>query len=265
LKKEKLFDYTRVRIGGHENKKGNILLIHGSWANFHHFNDCASTLNDAGYTTHQIELPFHKQGLKEDLKGVSLMDYVEVVTQYITEEIGGPCAIIGHSMGGLLAQKAAELCPEIVEKIALIASAPPRWIPLLNPKMTWEILTNKHYRKPMFSGGTLTVLEEEQKKFLFNNFSDEKEKRFWMGKLLPESGKALLEMSTVSIPVGKINAKVCIIASKEDALVPYWTSEWMCRKYGCDIFYPMIGGHYFFLDPAHKKEVQGVILRFLAK
>jgi pimeloyl-ACP methyl ester carboxylesterase len=247
----------------HPNAKKILVFIHGSWGSGEHFVAYAEELYRKGYTVYVLTLPGHGTGNPQDVKGFSVMDYVWSVTREI-ENIGVPCILIGHSMGGLISQKIAEMCPRLVEKIVLINSAPPRGIWLINPEMTLRILTSWHYLNPMITGGPLTVLVDEQGEFLFNDSSVE-EKEVLATMLGAESGKALLEMSTLSISVEEIRCPVCSFVASYDNLIPLSIGGKIAKRYSKNpqsVSHSTSGGHYSFLKTFHKLFIIEKMLEF---
>lgn len=240
-----------------------IMFIHGAWGSLHQFDWYADTLHKEGYTTYQLSLPFHTKGHEKELSRISILDYVKVVQQeiaHITEHI----TLIGHSMGGIICQRVAAELPEKVAKLVLIASAPPRGILLWNPKMMLQVISTWCYLKAMIFGGPLSVLPKDQNVFLFNTFENKTRADFWKKQLLPESGKALLQLSTFSVGIKKIHCPVLLFSSPEDNLVPYKTSVAMRRKYNGRLV-PMTGGHYFFLEEISRGKIMMQLHYFLCK
>ena len=88
-----------------------------------------SLLARHGYETHALNLRGHHGSRPvPDIGKVPIDAYVEDALQ-VARAVGNPI-IIGHSLGGLIAQEVAEhgACRALV----LIGSAPPRWIPALS-------------------------------------------------------------------------------------------------------------------------------------
>lgn len=247
----------------HPHAKKILVFIHGSWGTGEHFAAYAEELYRKGYTVYVLTLAGHGTGNSEDVKGFSVEDYAWAVIKEV-ENIGAPCILIGHSMGALVTQKVTEKCPELVERIVIMNSAPPRGIWLVNPWMTFRIISKWHYLLPMLSGGTVTVLEKEQGDFLFNDSSVE-EKEVLATMLGAESGRALLEMSTFSIPVGEIRCPVCSFVASYDNLIPPSIGYKIAKRYSKNpqsVCHPISGGHYSFLKTFHKLYVIEKMLEF---
>lgn len=126
-------------------------------------------LNNQGFTTYQITPPLHTQEESELLK-YSFNDYVNEVE--LTIEKIGSCIFIGHSMGGLIAQKVAEKQGSKIVKLVLIGSGPAP-----KGKIIWNIpftirLAIKGYLFNMLRKKSIRLKYTEQKNFLFNDFEN---------------------------------------------------------------------------------------------
>lgn len=95
--------------------KGDILLVHGAFAGGWMFERLRTELNRRGWKTHAPDLPFH--GAEHagadphpDLARQGVADYrrfLEDEIHRLTSATSGPPVVIGHSLGGLLAQQLA--------------------------------------------------------------------------------------------------------------------------------------------------------------
>lgn len=119
--------------------KGDILLIHGAFVGGWVFERLRSELSRRGWRTHAPDLPFHGsdfagQPPHAELHRQSLAEY----RRFLEDEIARlpqPPVLVGHSMGGLLAQQLAarSLCRAAV----LLAPAAPWGV---MPRSTDELL-----------------------------------------------------------------------------------------------------------------------------
>jgi pimeloyl-ACP methyl ester carboxylesterase len=256
------------KCDGFSTDKLPIVFIHGAWGSSEHFDWYANEFTMKNYHTYQIKLPAHDIN-SFAVPRYSLQEYASMVSLAI-RRIGKKCIVIGHSMGGLLAQKAAEQNPDLVQKVILIASAPPRGIFLFNPPMIGRVVRHKPYRDAMLHNRPLIVEEIDQNKFLFNIDEPENEQLWhtqWKAKLLPESSKALFQLSLLSLPVKKLKQPILFFASEADRLVPFKTSWVMYKKKhtNSQLHRYYYDGHYFFLDPRYRKQILKDMLRFIAE
>ncbi len=96
----------------------NVYLVHGAWCDSSHVAPLAHRLSHFGFRVRGLSLPGH--GPEEDPSYRRISDYVDSVSRALT----GPTILVGHSMGGLIAQHVAKQNP-LVSRLVLLASAPP--------------------------------------------------------------------------------------------------------------------------------------------
>lgn len=135
-------DIVRVQKGVHSyltskkptRQRHPILLLHGAgggawyWERFINF-----LTSFGGYRCYAPDLPGHGARARERILTTGVEGYVEAMVDFIVAVIlpahGGLLPIIvGHSMGGLIAQKLAER--GYAHKLVLLAPAPPKGIHL---------------------------------------------------------------------------------------------------------------------------------------
>lgn len=105
-----------------------IVAVHGIWVGAHVWRQLGPYLAENGYATYAIWLRQHQPGADHRrLEGAGLRDYAEDVAE-VVRELDGP-VLLGHSMGGLLAQIAATLSDPA--GLVLLSSAPPFGIPVI--------------------------------------------------------------------------------------------------------------------------------------
>jgi len=102
-----------------------LIFIHGAGGTSRFWKNYLPYFADQGWEVYAVNLRGHYPSRREEaLAQVTLEDYLEDVNKIILRlEIKG-CALIGHSLGGLIAQKTAEN-NDAIKALAVIASAPP--------------------------------------------------------------------------------------------------------------------------------------------
>ena len=104
-----------------------IVLFHGMWCTGATLEPIASQFRAAGYMVHTPTLPLHKKDLSAEerrrLGKVSMQQYATYLRTYIQNlQLNQPPVLIGHSMGGLLAQM---LATQIATRALLLISPAP--------------------------------------------------------------------------------------------------------------------------------------------
>jgi pimeloyl-ACP methyl ester carboxylesterase len=87
-----------------------ILLIHGAFSSAQHFAGWASFLSRARYECHAPSLPGHAPNDAALLASLDFGDYLAALRTEIGK-LASPPVLIGHSIGGLLAQQLAASVP----------------------------------------------------------------------------------------------------------------------------------------------------------
>ena len=87
----------------------HVVLIHGSWGRGEQLAPARAAFEERGYTAHtptlrHHELPLHEGAMK--IASLSLRDYTDDLVAFVNS-LDSPPLLIGHSMGGLLAQLVA--------------------------------------------------------------------------------------------------------------------------------------------------------------
>src|ERR1700722_14667823 len=87
----------------------HVVLIHGSWSRGEQLAPARAAFEERGYTAHtptlrHHELPSHEGAMK--IASLSLRDYTDDLVAFVNS-LDSPPLLVGHSMGGLLAQLVA--------------------------------------------------------------------------------------------------------------------------------------------------------------
>jgi non-heme chloroperoxidase len=210
--------------------KPPVLLVHGMFGGAWMWEQYQSLLARHGYESHALNLRGHHDSRRvPDVGKVSVADYVDDALE-VARNLRNPI-VIGHSMGGLIAQKVAEqgACRALV----LIGSAPPRWIPALSAELLRHLVK---YLKELFLMQALFPGRDAADALMFNRTpraqADEEYQR-----LVPESGRAALELSfgTHAVHAPRITAAVLVVTGREDRFVVPRIARAIARKYRAEL------------------------------
>jgi non-heme chloroperoxidase len=234
-----------------------VVLIHGTnagpWtmANFRtHFETHGWQCHSPAYRHHDKPLSKESSTL---LVGLSIADYVEDIAAAVAT-LEGPPILVGHSLGGVVAQK-------------LAARGLARAIVLLNGSVNWGILpTTEQERalgKMFMSAGrfwetTLLPDFETMAKFGLNMLAPEEQRRVF-NRLGPESGRVMFELffwifdenQTTKIDYDKVTCPVLMVSGTEDLAIPPSTSRVIAERHGrhASFYEAKSFGHYLTLEP----------------
>lgn len=206
--------------------KPRVLLIHGMFGGGWYWAAYQTLLAQHGYESHAINLRGHHGSRPvRDIGRVSLHEYVADAAE-VARPLDRPI-VIGHSMGGLIAQKLAEVgaCRTTV----LLASAPPRWI----SPVSWLLLRKQvKYLGALLTQKALLPDRSDADALMFNRTPMEDRAAFF-ARLVPESGRAGLELSlgTVAIREQRVTSPVLVVGGTDDRFVVPRVARALARKY----------------------------------
>ena len=187
---------------------------------------------DKGFSSHAVSLRGHGRSEgREKLKWSSISDFVSDVFQAASALPARP-VVIGHSLGGLVAQKYLE--KHEAPAGILVAPSPSEgmfWsglkIQMRNPLLMAKVLIRQDYAV-MFSTPKLA------KKFLFSADADDRKVAEYAGRFGSESYRAALEMIYNLPKPQKISAPLLVVGAQDDAILAPQTMEKTARAFKAD-------------------------------
>lgn len=202
--------------------KGNIVIIHGMWARGVLLSNIKNYFEEKGYNCISIDLPGRSNNPGSRIEDFGFMDFVDSAAETIKELDSKP-VVIGHSMGGLITHKLAEM--GLAKKVVLVTPATQRGV--LNVTLDAAVGFMPVVLKPFF---WKRPLEPTKKGFdyICAEVPEEVRKKLF-GQLVPESGKAFFEISlwgldmnrSTEIDNSKIDCPVFQIAGKKDKIISH--------------------------------------------
>lgn len=214
-----------------------IFMIHGMWGGPWYWENYRQVLETAGYRCIAATLPYHDmdpRGIPDPRLGtMSLLDYAEALEREILL-LGEKPIIMGHSMGGLLAQMLA--ARGRASALVLLTPASPAGILALTPSVIrsfWSVMTKwGFWRKPMrqtFDEATYAMM----------HLLPESERKGVYEKCVYESGRAAFEIGfwlfdsrgAARVDASKVTCPVLVVAGAEDRITPAAVVRKVARKY----------------------------------
>ena len=214
-----------------------IVMIHGMWGGPWCWDHYKAFFENKGYRCIAPALRYHAGNPNDKpdprVGAVSLLDYADDMEMLI-RGLDAPVILMGHSMGGLLAQILASR--SLAEAAVLLTPASPGGILTLTPSVIrsfWSTMkTWGFWKKPVrqtfkeASYSTLGVLPAEAKVENFNRFVHES------GRVVFEIGLWYLDPQNASrVDESKITCPVCIITGTKDKMTPVTVVRKIARKY----------------------------------
>lgn len=214
-----------------------VFMIHGMWGGAWYWQNYKNYLEARGYRCITSTLRYHDVSPKDaphpQLGTTSLLDYADDLEQEI-RALGVKPIIIGHSMGGLLAQMLA--ARGLAKAVVLLAPASPAGILALTPsviKSFWSVMTVwQFWKKPMRLSfdeavyAMLHLLPIEQQHQAYSHFVYES------GQAAFEIGYWLLDAKHATrVETKQVTCPVLVLAGKEDRITPVSVQRKVVDKY----------------------------------
>jgi pimeloyl-ACP methyl ester carboxylesterase len=235
-------------------QKPPVVMIHGGFCGAWTWDDFAAHFRRAGYAVETPSLRHH-DGTKPPaaLATTSLLDYAADLERLVAE-MATPPIVIGHSLGGLLAQILAAR-REIAAAVLLAPSAP--WgVP---PSTLFEIgAAQTLMLRVGFWSALLEPNFDTATAHALDRFSEERRAEIF-GRMIPESGRATFEMMhwgldmrrASEVDVRKVRCPLLFLAGSGDRINPPGTVERAARLYKDRAHYEVMPGmsHWLIGEP----------------
>lgn len=221
-----------------------VLLVHGYFATAAVFRDWLPFFAGRGIPAYAVNLR-GRAGSRPgvDLGKASIHDFVQDV-ETVVRQLDQPI-VVGHSMGGLLAQCIAER--GLAHAVALVAPAPPRGISVLSPPL---VLRQLKYL-PAILGSRIVHPTTRDLTALVLNHVPAEQRPSVLRELVPDSGRAGRDMSITGVRVDARNVRcpVLVVAASDDHFIPPAVARRVAHRYGAPIQSMLGHGHMLVLEP----------------
>ena len=202
-----------------------IVLVHGMWCNDATLARLKQFLSHRGYPVHLPNLPAHQAGVEDATVGnKSLKEYLSFLEDYVRRQnFEQPPVLMGHSMGGLLAQQLAARTSPFA--LVLLTPAPPAGILALawcNIVAFWKVLTTwAFWRKPHKPSPERCAASVYNQTLIGKHAS-------YYKTLVPESGRAVFEIAFWPLDFKRasrvenksVQCPVYVVSAGHDRLTP---------------------------------------------
>lgn len=218
-------------------KTKTLFMIHGMFGGPWYWENYRGFFEKKGYRCVAATLPYHDmdpRGVPDARLGTtSLLDYADALETEIRRLDAKPI-LMGHSMGGLLAQMLGSR--GLAQALVLLTPASPAGIMAIRPSVVrsfWSThLTWGFWRKPIrptFGEAVYAVL----------HLVPEQERRAIYDRLVYESGRTVLEIGhwifdarhASRVDETQVTCPVLVVAGREDRITPAAVVRRVAEKY----------------------------------
>lgn len=239
-----------------------VVMVHGAFCGAWAFDDFKTPFQSAGYAVEAVDLPGHGVGQDRLTLGrVSMSDYARAVAR-VCDACDTPPILIGHSMGGLVAQLAAARAK--VAALILIAPSAP-WGVVGSTMEEAVSATAVMGMSPFWS----TAVEPDYmlaRNYSLNRF-ESLGRRAVFSRMGPESGRALWEtlnwwldpFMTTSVPANRVKAPVLALAGGLDLIHPPITVRQTAARLSGEIIVFEKMSHWLIGEPGWEEVAEACI------
>jgi pimeloyl-ACP methyl ester carboxylesterase len=203
----------------------NVVLIHGSWSRGEQLAAARAAFEERGYTAHTPTLRHHELPPQEGamkIASLSLRDYTDDLVAFVNS-LDSPPLLVGHSMGGLVAQLVAAR----TRQAGLVAACPAPAAGIVAATPTSVRITLPHLLRPRpWTKPWLHPTFEQFRRWIANTQTEDIAREIYDG-LVCESGRYVWELLVGALKLSKattvdfaaVTTPVLVIGAECDRIV----------------------------------------------
>ena len=238
-----------------------LLFVHGAYAGAWCWEHFLPWFAAKGFDAWALSLSGHgKSGSDKPFDLLSIRDYVHDLLE-AAERLPAPPVVLGHSMGGFVAQKALE--KRAFPAVVLLASVPPSGL----AASFWHLLT--HTPQTLMEMNRFLAQKQDHYRALaqalFHHLPEEQALRRYLALSQPESLRALWDMTAFALPRHHRQHPTtwAVFGAEHDQIIPLPLVEATARHYRVPLYTLPDAGHAFMLEP-HWEEAAEQIAQAVA-
>jgi pimeloyl-ACP methyl ester carboxylesterase len=231
-----------------------VLCLHGLFAGSWVFERLLPVLARRGYPAAALSFRGHPPSAPVPALGrVTIGDYVDDAAQ-AARALDRPI-VIGHSLGGLVAQLLA--AQGLVRAAVLIDAAPPRGIAVLSK----PLLKRMPRYLPALLASRPFLPRAEDLDALVLNCVPAAERPAARARLVADSGRAARQaaLGTSSVAKRSVRVPVLVVSGEDDRFVPLEVARKIARRYDAPLLVARGHGHFLLAEPGWEDQVRVVI------
>jgi len=228
-----------------------FVLVHGAWGSAQEFDCLIRILSKTGHDVTAVDLPGHGNN-KAQASEVTLDAYVQEVIRVVQQK-GGKVILAGHSLGGVVISRVAEIVPEKINRLIYIAAMLPK-----TSVTAFEIMQSDGgselapYTQLSQENRTIILDPKAVPKVMLNDVSDESEIERMLPLFAMEQPampfSAPIELSDArfgSVPKFYIRASL-------DKVIPPSLQDKMIKNWALEYVFDLQSGHFPFVSMPEK-------------
>jgi pimeloyl-ACP methyl ester carboxylesterase len=183
----------------------HVVLIHGTCCRGDSWGSTRAAFEERGYTVHTPTLRHHELPLQEGamkIAPLSLRDYTDDLVALV-DSLDSPPLLVGHSLGGLLAQLAAARTRHAGVVAACPSPAPGVFAPTPTTLRSFGSVFGRHFLQPRPWANPLYPPTWQRFRRWVANAQTEEVAREFFAQLVCESGRAYCEIVFPHLDRGK--------------------------------------------------------------
>lgn len=230
-----------------------VLFVHGYFASATVFEQWLPFFAARGFPSYAVNLRGRAGSRPStDLGSTTIADFVMDATT-VARHIGTP-TVIGHSMGGLVAQALA--AQGDARATVLLTPAPPRGITVLSPRV---LIKQLKYLPAILRSRVVAPDDDDLREIVLNRIPVAQQDSV-LRELSPDSGRAARDMSITGVPVDarQVRCPLLIIVADEDRFIPKAIGARIARRYGAPLRTAMGHAHMLVIEPGWEVIAQDV-------
>lgn len=225
-----------------------ILFIHGILGGPWYFEGYQRFFAARGYPSRAISLR-GRPGSRPvaDVGRIPLEAFVSDALD-VARAMGRPI-IVGHSMGGLIAQRLAE--EDVSDTVVLLSSAPPRGITLATPRL---VLKQVRHLGALIRLTPLRSSRADSDELIFNRMPAGMRAELH-AQLVPDSALAARELSlgAVAVDETRVRCAMLVAAGLDDRFIAPRVARQLAVKYGAPCWQYPRNAHFLPMEPGWER------------
>lgn len=232
-----------------------LVLVHGLWSGSWCWHPWATHFSNLGWECWAVNFRGRfEERAPQILKQLKFQDCVEDLKRVI-RAAPFPPVLLAHSLGGLIAQQAAE--EERLSALVLLSSLPPGKIKMITSHAL-RLLRLKY--SPLIFFGRPFRLEQRDLRRSWLASLPESQRPDILKRMVPESSHLISEFFSRSVEVDpkRIRCPVLVVGGGEDRVVPMASMREMAQWLGADLKEYLNHGHWMMGEGGGEEVVRDI-------